>query len=236
VNLDAATGKLRWYYQGVPNDFKDYDMQASPIAARIDGAPAVIGGGKMGYVYAMSATTGKLIWKTPVGTHDGHDGDSLLAFQHRITLTTPYLYEPGALGGVLTNMALAGNTVYAATIDLPFTIKNLEQPLGVPVGAARGEIVALNLATGKVEWDTKVAQLPLGAVTVSNNLIFTTLWGGVLIAINRGTGAIVYRHALPTSTNAPIAIAGNAVLIPAGGPKTPTSSGGNPQLVVYTIR
>jgi alcohol dehydrogenase (cytochrome c) len=26
VNLDAATGKLRWYYQGVPNDFKDYDM------------------------------------------------------------------------------------------------------------------------------------------------------------------------------------------------------------------
>ena len=32
VNLDAATGKLRWYYQGVPNDFKDYDMQASPIS------------------------------------------------------------------------------------------------------------------------------------------------------------------------------------------------------------
>ena len=34
VNLDAASGKLRWYYQGVPNDFKDYDMQASPISAR----------------------------------------------------------------------------------------------------------------------------------------------------------------------------------------------------------
>ena len=34
VNLDAATGKLRWYYQGVPDDFKDYDMQASPISAR----------------------------------------------------------------------------------------------------------------------------------------------------------------------------------------------------------
>jgi glucose dehydrogenase len=34
VNLDAATGKLRWYYQGVPDDFKDYDVQASPISAR----------------------------------------------------------------------------------------------------------------------------------------------------------------------------------------------------------
>jgi alcohol dehydrogenase (cytochrome c) len=32
VSLDAATGKLRWYYQGVPNDFKDYDMQTSPIS------------------------------------------------------------------------------------------------------------------------------------------------------------------------------------------------------------
>jgi hypothetical protein len=33
VNLDATTGKLRWYYQGIPNDFKDWDMQASPISA-----------------------------------------------------------------------------------------------------------------------------------------------------------------------------------------------------------
>ena len=38
VNLDAATGKLRWYYQGVTNDFMDHDMQTSPIAATINGA------------------------------------------------------------------------------------------------------------------------------------------------------------------------------------------------------
>lgn len=40
MNLDAATGKLRWYYQGVPNDFKDYDMQASPISASVNGYPS----------------------------------------------------------------------------------------------------------------------------------------------------------------------------------------------------
>ena len=40
VNLDAATGKLRWYYQGVTNDFMDHDMQTSPIAATIDRSPA----------------------------------------------------------------------------------------------------------------------------------------------------------------------------------------------------
>src|SRR3984957_4944513 len=40
LNLDAATGKLRWYYQGVPNDFMDHDLQASPIATTVSGAPA----------------------------------------------------------------------------------------------------------------------------------------------------------------------------------------------------
>src|SRR6202042_3685513 len=27
VNLDAATGRLRWYFQAVPNDFQDHDLQ-----------------------------------------------------------------------------------------------------------------------------------------------------------------------------------------------------------------
>ncbi len=95
---------------------------------------------------------------------------------------------------------------------------------------------ALNLATGKVEWDTKVADLPVGAATVSNNLVFTTLYHGVLIALNRSTGAIVVRRQLPTSANAPIAVAGNTVIVPAGGPMTGKSSGsGNPQVVAYTV-
>ena len=84
VNLDVATGKLRWYYQAVPDDFKDFDMQASPISASINGVPAVIDAGKMGYVYAMDARTGTLIWKTPVGEHNGHDNDSLEALEHTI--------------------------------------------------------------------------------------------------------------------------------------------------------
>jgi alcohol dehydrogenase (cytochrome c) len=97
-------------------------------------------------------------------------------------------------------------------------------------------VEALSLATGKVEWDTKVPTLPLGAATVSNGLVFTTLYNGVLIALNRATGAIVYQHQLPTSTNSPIAVFGNTVLIPAGGPKTSSSGdGGKPQLVAYTV-
>ena len=235
VNLDAATGKLRWYYQGVTNDFMDHDMQTSPIAATISGQPAVIGSGKMGVVYAMNASTGKLIWKTPVGEHSISDSYSLEAMEHKLTLKAPYSILPGSLGGLLSNPALAGNTVYVATVDLPFNLPKMSYPLGLPDGQGTGEIEALNLTTGKVEWDTKVPTMPLGAATVSNDLVFTTLYTGVLIALNRNTGAIVYDHKLPTSANAPVAVAGNAILVPAGGPNLYGPKGGSPQLVAYTV-
>jgi len=239
VNLNAATGALRWYYQGVPDDFKDFDMQASPIAAAVNGVPAVIGAGKMGYVYAMNAETGALLWKTPVGEHNGHDDDSLEALNHESTLKAPYTILPGSLGGVLTNMAVTGNTLYVAACNLPVRSTSLQQVLGVNVNVnvalGTGDIEAIDLDNGRVEWDTKVPSLPLGAATVSNDLVFTTLYRGVLIALNRFTGAIVYHRTLPTSTNAPIAVAGNTVLVPAGGPSEHIA-GHHPQLLAYAVQ
>ena len=54
-----------------------------------------------------------------------------------------------------------------------------------------------------------------------------------LLALNRQTGAIVYQRKLPTTTNAPIAIAGHTVLVPAGGP-TGSGKSRDPQLIAYT--
>ena len=237
VNLDAATGKLRWYYQGVPDDFKDYDMQASPISAHTGGVPVVIGSGKMGYVYEMNAATGKLIWKTPVGGHNNHDNDSLHALEHRSTLRAPFRILPGPIGGVLADLAVAGNTIYVESLDAPVTYTTLTlRASSAGAGSATGEVEALNLATGKVEWDRKVRQIALGAVTVSHDLVFTTLYDGALIALDDKTGAIVYRHHVPTSTNSPLAIAGNTVIVPAGGPITSAhGGGGNPQVVAFKV-
>ncbi len=47
----------------------------------------------------------------------------------------------------------------------------------------------------------------------------------------------MYQQKLPTSANSPIAVTGNAVLVPAGGPLTSAKGGGgSPQLVAYTVR
>jgi len=143
----------------------------------------------------------------------------------------------GPLGGVLTDLAVAGSSVYVATLDVPLTYTSLNLATATKgAGPPTGEVEALSLSTGKVEWDTKVPELPLGAVTVSNDLVFTTLYNGVLIALNRSTGAVTYRHRLPTSTNSPIAIAGDTVIVPAGGPVTSArGGGGDPQVVAYTV-
>jgi alcohol dehydrogenase (cytochrome c) len=149
----------------------------------------------------------------------------------------PFVFLPGSFGGVLTNMSLAGNNVYVATLNLPLEFTNVSQvdgsaPNDVKTG---GDIDALNVTTGKVEWDTKVAQLPLGATTVVNNLIFTTLYDGELLALNRSNGAIVYRAKIPDSTNAAIAVAGDTIVVPAGGPQTKTNAKVIPQIVAYRL-
>jgi alcohol dehydrogenase (cytochrome c) len=236
VTLNASNGKLVWYYQAVQDDFKDWDMQASPIAATIRGVPIVIGGGKMGDVYEMNAKTGKLVWKTPVGRHNGHDDDSLNALHHTKKLKLPYTYLPGAFGGILTNMALEGNDVYAATINLPLEFSTDDQinggaPKGVTAG---GDMVALNATTGAILWSTKLGGFPDGAATISNNLVLTTLVEGKLIALNRVTGAIVFTQKLPRSANSPIAIAGNTIIVPVGGPQ-PKKDHAKSQIIAYSV-
>jgi outer membrane protein assembly factor BamB len=94
-------------------------------------------------------------------------------------------------------------------------------------------VEAVNLTTGKVEWDRKLASLPVGAATVSNNLLLTTLFNGTLLAIDRSTGKIAYKRKLPTTTNAPIAIAGRTVIGPAGDAGKRRSV--DPQVVAYTL-
>jgi quinoprotein glucose dehydrogenase len=63
VALEAATGKLVWYYQMVHHDIWDYDMPAQPvlITVRRDGRdiPAIAQLTKMGFVFILDRLTGK---------------------------------------------------------------------------------------------------------------------------------------------------------------------------------
>jgi len=219
VALDGKTGKLKWYFQGVPNDFHDWDMQLSPIYTESKGRKLVLDAGKMGYVYALDAATGALVWKTKVGVHNGHDADGLLALQHRLELHFPLNVEPGIVGGVETNMAVADGVVYAPVANLASEWKTPTTGLGAAnFGAGKGEMVALDLASGRILWDTKLPQMPDGNATVANDLVLTTTFDGYLLALRRANGSIVWKQKLPAFTNAPVAIVGDTLITAASFP------------------
>jgi alcohol dehydrogenase (cytochrome c) len=238
VALNENTGKLKWYYQAVPNDFYDWDMQIGPMytATGPGGQPTVIDSGKMGIVYAMNATTGKLDWKTPVGLHNGHDNDGQLALEHKLHLKLPYKFCPGFYGGVETQMAMAGNVIYAAANNLCATQVNPKLP---PTSqklpsftTGTGNFEALSLATGKVLWNTKLPSSPYGAATVTNDLVFTTTFNGKLIAMNRSTGQIVWQQQLAADTNTPVTIDGDTLVTAAS---FASGKGQTAEIVAYSL-
>ena len=68
-------------------------MENSPILTTANGKHVVIDAGKGGIVVAVDQSTGKLLWKTPVGKHNGHDQDGLLT----LAATSPKLKSPRTL-------------------------------------------------------------------------------------------------------------------------------------------
>ena len=238
VALDPNTGKLKWFFQAVPNDFYDWDMQIGPMytADGPGGQPTVIDAGKMGIVYAMNASTGKLEWKTPVGKHNGHDQDSVLAQHHKLHLKIPFTFCPGPIGGVETQMAMADGVVYVPANNLcaRFVSKTksvVAQPLPNPTKGT-GNFEAINVDTGKVMWNTKLPSSPYGSATVTNDLVFTTLFNGKLVAMNRSTGKIVWSQQLPAGSNSAVSIDGNTLVTAAG---YPSGAGQKAEIVAYSL-
>jgi alcohol dehydrogenase (cytochrome c) len=69
IALDADTGKLKWYFQFVPNAGWDFDTNQEPLVLDVtrDGqkVKAVVQANKLGYVYTLDRTNGKSLSATP---------------------------------------------------------------------------------------------------------------------------------------------------------------------------
>lgn len=66
VAVDAATGKLNWYFQTVHHELWDYDLPPDPVLLDIvkDGKkiPALVQTGKSGYMFILDRLTGKPVF------------------------------------------------------------------------------------------------------------------------------------------------------------------------------
>jgi alcohol dehydrogenase (cytochrome c) len=240
VKLSPA-GKLLWYYQLTPHDLYDWDLQNPPVLTTVGGRPVVIDGGKAGIMIELDAKTGTLLWKRPVGVHSGHENDGLLTEHATATSHDPlparYCLQPSIYGGIETQLASNGSTAFAAVneLALPATPAGYTGSVTSVVGAvekATGEMVAVSQATGKVDWDTPLPSSPYGAATVTNDVVFTTTFGGYLYALSTATGAVLLKTPLSAGSNAPVAVDGDYVIAGAGAPLSPAQ---RPMIIAYKL-
>lgn len=236
VKLDARTGRFLWGTQVLPHDIYDWDLECPVILATAGGRRLALTAGKLGYVFAFDAETGAIAWKRPVGIHNGHDHDGLLAMRgelSRLRLGTKLL--PGGWGGVETPMASDGTTLYVPVNNFPGIYRKMQYdtpPDQADPITGTGELVALDVATGRVKWDRKLPHSPYGAATVSNDVVFTTTYDGTVWGFDARSGKVVWRAALPAATDAPVAVAGDTLITAAS---IPLSSRQHPAIVAYGL-
>ena len=162
VKLDNDTGKVEWHYQLTPHDINDWDMQNSPILTKANGKAVVIDAGKGGIVVAVDQATGKPLWKTPVGIHNGHDHDGLLTLaQAKKPSSSPRTRCSRAFSAAsnrssprTARTSTRPSTIWPATYT-DFTKAGIKHD---NFTKGTGDMVALNQTTGKIVWDTKLTR------------------------------------------------------------------------------
>jgi outer membrane protein assembly factor BamB len=225
VKLDARTGRFRWGRQVLPHDLYDWDLECPPILTRVGGRPLVIVAGKMGFVYAFRAS-GQLVWKRAVGVHNGHDADGRKTMSGGSGgLHSGERILPGELGGVETPMAVDGDTVYVPVENLASIHSGVEPgETESLLDQGAGELVALDLASGRVKWDRRLPESAWGGVVVVNDLVFTPTYEGTVWALRTADGSVAWKTRLPAGVIAPLAVVGDTLIAAAGEPLEPKQS------------
>ena len=202
VKLDAKTGKMEWYYQQTPHDIYDWDFQDPPLLVNAGGRELAVGAGKSGIVVALDAKTGKPVWKRPVGTHNGHDDDGLLAMQ-------------GEYSKIKAGDALPGHPRRRDRADghrrqddlrpgrqPARSIVSHDGELSEGGGESTGELVAIDARHRRDRSGSRNSPRPaFGAPTVVNDLVFATTFEGTVHAFDTETGSEVWTATLPAGIN-----------------------------------
>ena len=226
--LEARTGKLLWYDQVTPHDVRDYDFQATPVLATLDGVDVVFGAGKAGRVIAWDRETRKRRWAAVVGVHRNDVGPLP---PRRVTVC------PGLLGGVETPMAYADGRLFVPVVDLcgwGSAIARQELTELDPM-QGRGRLVALDGSTGRRLWERRLPSPNFGCATVSNDVVFTSTYAGTVYAFAVEDGELLWRGRLPAGLNACPAVVGDLLLVGAG-VRLPETGGSSPKLVAFSPR
>jgi outer membrane protein assembly factor BamB len=223
--LDARSGRLLWHDQVTPHDVRDYDFEATPILATVEGDDLVFGAGKSGRVIAWDRETRRRRWTTVVGLHRNDLGPLP---RRRVIVC------PGLFGGVLTPMAYADGRLFVPVVDLCGwgSATGRQELTTVVPSRGKGRLVSLDAATGRALWVRRLSSPDFGCATVSNDVVFTSTFDGTVYAFAVADGKLAWRARMRAGINACPAVLGDLVLFGAGAPR---SGGVTPELVAFGL-
>ena len=205
VALDVHTGERRWHRSLVPNDSHDWDLtHASPlVTTNVDGTQRrlVVTAGKDGFLRTLDRETHAVLYETPV---------TMVENAGAPITTTPRRVCPGVLGGVEWSAPAyhpGENLLYVPAVDWCSTFVAFEEARYIPgknylggsvdldpLEDALGWVTAIDASTGAVRWRYRSARPMVASVTATaGNLLLTGELTGDFLALDSGTGEVLYR-------------------------------------------
>jgi polyvinyl alcohol dehydrogenase (cytochrome) len=198
IAIGLKDGKEKWSFQATGRDiyvygcgvkppanrqncspdtvFRDVDFGASSILGTMkDGRQLVYSGQKSGSVWALEPDTGKVAWRTPIGTG-------------------------GPLGGVHWGIAFADDTVY-----VPIASVGAPRPDEPPIDPSlKAGLYALDAATGKIKWMYSPEPPPGGgrsrnatfstAPTVIDGTVVAAALDGTVYVVDASNGKLMWSY------------------------------------------
>ncbi len=200
VVVDAATGKLKWYYQLSSNDGKDLDLGAAPMLYfNSQGERMVAFGGKDGYLYGVNRETHKRVFKTAVTT---------ITKPKPIPNTKSVEVCPGIVGGVEWNgpaLDMVNHAVVVGSVDWCATLTRDDKFQYKPgtfnfggsfkfADKSHGWIVAVDADSGAERWKYQTPAPQVSGITpTAGGVIFAGDMAGNFFALDSHDGKPLFK-------------------------------------------
>jgi alcohol dehydrogenase (cytochrome c) len=231
VALNATTGAMIWFFQTTPHDMYDFDCGWNVVLGNLTvhggNVSAVFKACKNGFVYALNATNGSLLWYfDPPSVMRMNTENSLYVEtgSYNSTLSWPeypsnesYVQCPGANGAIEADIAFAYGKIFVATHNFCYVVGTgpVDNYGGNVTGAgfvtplpqeANTTIYALDASTGKVDWSFFIPGVPFrGWLTASGGLVYVSSLDGDIYALSEVDGRLVGKiHVGPSLYEGPV--------------------------------
>jgi alcohol dehydrogenase (cytochrome c) len=222
VALDARTGRLKWWFQLVGPDDRDWDTTVVSAFDAADGSKLAAVAGKDGVAHVVDRTTGKPVSEIPlVSRYMNTTGPVPGGSGIRLCPIAAVQWNGPSYSPDTHLMYMNGIDWCAQAIKGPTPVYRAGHPyLGWAnsfgerdkLDQAFGWINAFDPTNGNIIWRRRVSSIPLGAMTaMAGGVVITGETDGTLLVLNAHTGEELYK------TNVGGAIGGGIITYQAGG-------------------